>query len=90
MIRFIQAINPDDSPLKSIKIKYKSHTLGVMKEVDLVADGILSFNITLDSNGGEYVGNNICKTYYDTHQSLYKEEKRPLKEYVLDIKNDFI
>ena len=61
-----------------------------MKEVDLVADGILSFNITLDSNGGEYVGNNICKTYYDTHQNLYKEEKRPLKEYVLDIKNDFI
>lgn len=90
MIRFIQAINPDDSPLKSIKIKYKSHTLGAMKEVDLVADGILSFNITLDSNGGEYVGNNICKTYYDTHQNLYKEEKRPLKEYVLDIKNDFI
>lgn len=90
MIRFIQAINPDDSPLKSIKIRYKSHVLGVMKEVDLVADGILSFDITLDSNGGEYVGNNICKAYYDNQQNLYKEQKRQLKKYILDVQNDFI
>ena len=89
-INFIRNITPEDSPLKSIKIKYKPSPTKKVQEIDLVVDGIRSFDIHLDSNGGEYVGNCICKAYYDNPYNLYNEEFNTLVHYDFISQSDFI
>lgn len=89
-INFIKNINPEDSPLKSIKIKYKPSPFKKVQEIDLVVDGIRFFEIQLDSNGGEYVGNCICKTYYDISSNHYNKVFKELFHYELISQSDFI
>ena len=89
-INFIKNINPEDSPLKSIKIKYKPSPFKKVQEIDLVVDGIRFFEIQLDSNGGEYAGNCICRTYYDMSSSHYNKVFKELFHYELISQSDFI
>lgn len=83
-IKFIQAINPYDSPLINIKVRYKPTPYDKIKEVDLVTDGIRSFSIDLDSNSGEYVGNSIFKEYFTNPNNIYDEQLENLESYTLN------
>ena len=93
MIEFIEFIllidRNEDSPLKKIKVKYTPES-SKTTEVDLVNDGLKTFDLELTDNGGEYVGNTICKAYYDTPRNRTDDLKIDLLSYDLDDKTDFI
>lgn len=93
MIKFIEFIllldKNDDNPLKKIKIKYTPESSKIT-EVDLVNDGLKTFDLELNDNGGEYVGNNICKAYYDTPVNRADKLNIELLAYKLKDKTDFI
>ena len=93
MIEFIEFIllidKNEDSPLKKIKVKYTPES-SKATEVDLVSDGLKTFDLELTDNGGEHVGNAICKAYYDTPGNRTDDLKIELLSYDLDDKTDFI
>lgn len=93
MINFIEFIllidKNEDSPLKKIKVKYIPE-FSKTTEVDLVNDGLKTFDLELTDNGGEHVGNNICKAYYDTPGNRTDDLNINLLSYDLDDKTDFI
>ena len=93
MINFIEFIllidKNEDSPLKKIKVKYIPE-FSKTTEVDLVNDGLKTFDLELTDNGGEHVGNNICKAYYDTPENRTDDLNINLLSYDLDYKTDFI